>query len=160
MKFHASRRWRADFVHMPSRTLIEIEGGVFLHGGGRHSRGAGDAKDAEKYLEAVLAGWTVIRLTEKQLEIGVVERIACSSRTPPTPKLAKLSCERGPQSGRMPKWLLAVLTSLNQGMQLITKRNCQCLEVKNATSLPRNVESTCQFVMWLNRREWEFFLQF
>ena len=44
-------------------------------GGGRHNRGGGYAKDAEKYLEAVLAGWTVIRLAEKQLEIGSIERI-------------------------------------------------------------------------------------
>lgn len=76
VKFHASRRWRADFAHLASRTLIEIEGGIFLPGGGRHSRGVGYAKDAEKYLEAVLAGWRVIRLTEKQLEIGTIERVA------------------------------------------------------------------------------------
>ena len=75
VRFHTSRRWRADFAHMGSRTLIEIEGGIFIPGGGRHNRGGGYAKDAEKYLEAVLAGWTVIRLTEKQLEIGVIERI-------------------------------------------------------------------------------------
>ena len=60
---------------MGSRMLIEIEGGIFIPGGGRHNRGGGYAKDAEKYLEAVLAGWTVIRLTAKQLEIGLVERI-------------------------------------------------------------------------------------
>lgn len=75
VKFHASRRWRADFAHPETRTLIEIEGGIFLPGGGRHSRGAGYAKDAEKYLEAVLAGWTVIRLTQKQLELDFIERI-------------------------------------------------------------------------------------
>jgi very-short-patch-repair endonuclease len=80
VKFHASRRWRADFAHLASRTLIEIEGGIFLPGGGRHSRGAGYAKDAEKYLEAVLAGWTVIRLTERQLEIDFIERIVALLR--------------------------------------------------------------------------------
>ena len=82
VQFHASRRWRADFAHIESRTLIEIEGGIFLPGGGRHSRGAGYAKDAEKYLEAVLAGWTVIRLTERQLEIDIVERIVAWINTP------------------------------------------------------------------------------
>jgi very-short-patch-repair endonuclease len=80
VKFHASRCWRADFAHLASRTLIEIEGGIFLPGGGRHSRGAGYAKDAEKYLEAVLAGWTVIRLTERQLEIDFIERIVALLR--------------------------------------------------------------------------------
>ena len=80
VKFHASRRWRADFADLASRTLIEIEGGIFLPGGGRHSRGAGYAKDAEKYLEAVLAGWTVIRLTERQLEIDFIGRIVALLR--------------------------------------------------------------------------------
>ena len=80
MRFHTSRRWRADFAHMGSRTLIEIEGGIFLPGGGRHNRGGGYAKDAEKYLEAVLAGWTVIRLTEKQLDLDFIERIVALLR--------------------------------------------------------------------------------
>lgn len=43
--------------------------------GGRHNRGIGYAKDAEKYLEAAMAGWAVLRLTEKQLEIEFIERI-------------------------------------------------------------------------------------
>jgi len=81
-RFHPERKWRADFAHTESRTLIEIEGGIFIRGGGRHSRGAGYAKDAEKYLEAVLAGWTVIRLTEKQLELDFIERIVAWLNTP------------------------------------------------------------------------------
>lgn len=83
VRFHASRLWRADFAHMASRTLIEIEGGIFQRGAGRHNRGAGYAKDAEKYLEAVLAGWTVIRLTEKQLNLDFIERIVDWINTPP-----------------------------------------------------------------------------
>ena len=82
MKFHTSRLWRADFAHLPTRTLIEIEGGIFMKKGGRHNRGAGYAKDAEKYLEATLAGWTVLRLTGKQLEIGLIERIVAYLNTP------------------------------------------------------------------------------
>ena len=41
---------------------------------------AGYAKDAEKYLEAVLADWTVIRLTENQLELDFIERIVALLR--------------------------------------------------------------------------------
>ena len=80
--FHPTRKWRADFAHLESRTLIEIEGGIFMRAGGRHTRGSGYAKDAEKYLEAVLAGWRVIRLTERQLEIGPIERIVAMINTP------------------------------------------------------------------------------
>lgn len=92
VKFHTSRAWRADFAHLPSRALIEIEGGIFLPGGGRHSRGAGYAKDAEKYLEAVLAGWTVIRLTDKQLNLDFIERIVAFLNTPPAAE-CRSSCD-------------------------------------------------------------------
>lgn len=81
-RFHPERKWRADFGHLGSRTLIEIEGGIFQRGAGRHNRGAGYAKDAEKYLEAVLAGWTVLRLTEKQLDLDFIERIVAWINTP------------------------------------------------------------------------------
>lgn len=63
-----------------------------MRGGGRHSRGAGYAKDAEKYLEAVLAGWTVIRLTERQLEVGTIERIVALLNTPRAGEY-RLSCD-------------------------------------------------------------------
>lgn len=81
-QFHPARKWRADFAHMGSRTLIEIEGGIFMRTGGRHTRGGGYAKDAEKYLEAVLLGWTVLRLTERQLELDFIERIVALLNTP------------------------------------------------------------------------------
>ena len=73
-RFHPKRNWCADFAHVASRTLIKVEGGIFLRSGGRHNRGTGYAQDAEKYLEAVIAGWTVLRLTERQLELEVIER--------------------------------------------------------------------------------------
>ena len=73
--FHPERKWRADFAHLESRTLIEIEGGIFLAGGGRHNRAAGFVADAEKYLEAFLAGWNVVRLTEAQITAPNIERI-------------------------------------------------------------------------------------
>ena len=72
-RFHPDRKWRADFAHLSSRTLIEVEGGAWV--AGRHNRGSGFVKDAEKYLEAVLAGWRVVRLTERQLEADSLERL-------------------------------------------------------------------------------------
>ena len=53
-RFHAERRWRADFAHLSSRTLIESEGCIYING--RHNRGAGFSANLEKYLEAGLAG--------------------------------------------------------------------------------------------------------
>ena len=71
--FHPERKWRADFAHIESRTLIEIEGGIYIQG--RHNRPQGFAKDAEKYLEAALEGWRVLRLTELQITAAMIERI-------------------------------------------------------------------------------------
>ena len=72
-RFHPVRKWRADFAHIPSRTLIEIEGGIYVNG--RHNRGAGFAADLEKYMEASLAGWRVIRLGPNQLTIDCIARL-------------------------------------------------------------------------------------
>jgi len=91
VQFHTSRKWRSDFAHMPTRTLIEIEGGIFMRKTGRHNRGAGYAKDAEKYLEAAMVCWTVLRLTEKQLEIGIVERLVAWLNTLPEVAPSSLS---------------------------------------------------------------------
>jgi len=71
--FHPGRRWRADFAHIQSRTLIEIEGGIWIQG--RHNRAEGFLADIEKYFEAALTGWTVLRLSERQLTLESVARI-------------------------------------------------------------------------------------
>ena len=72
-RFHPTRKWRADFAHIPSRTLIEIEGGIWVRG--RHTTPRGFAADAEKYLEAALAGWRVLRLVDQQIKAPTLARI-------------------------------------------------------------------------------------
>ena len=74
-RFHPTRKWRADFAHVESRTLIEVEGGIYIAGGGRHNRAAGFLADLEKYLEAALAGWRVVRLAEPLITAPMVERL-------------------------------------------------------------------------------------
>lgn len=73
LQFHPTRKWRADFAIQSAGVLIEIEGGAFSRG--RHTRGTGFANDAEKYLEATLLGWTLIRLIPQQLNLTTIERI-------------------------------------------------------------------------------------
>lgn len=67
--FHASRKWRFDFVIGQGGTdqtvALEVEGGVFT--GGRHTRGSGFVKDLEKYNEAAALGWRIIRCQPKDL---------------------------------------------------------------------------------------------
>ena len=72
-RFHMDRKWRADFAHVESRTLIEVEGGIYVQG--RRNRPQGFAADAEKYLEAALAGWRVVRLADPLITAPMVERL-------------------------------------------------------------------------------------
>ena len=61
-RFMPERRFRFDFAWpWPAVLLaVEIEGGIWS--GGRHVRGQGFVNDADKYLHALEAGWTVIRV--------------------------------------------------------------------------------------------------
>lgn len=68
VRFHPKRRWRFDFVLEGTKIAIEVEGGIW--GMGRHTRGAGFEKDAEKMNEALVAGWKVLRVTPGHIRSG------------------------------------------------------------------------------------------
>jgi hypothetical protein len=79
-RFHPKRLWRFDLaftapVYQGSilgfrdiRLAVEIDGGGFVNG--RHSRGKGIEGDCEKYAEAMLLGWRVLRVTPAQVKSG------------------------------------------------------------------------------------------
>ena len=67
-KFHAVRKWRADFRLIKYPVLIEVEGGVFVNGG--HSRGKAYTNNCEKYSAMAIDGWFVIRATTDQVKSG------------------------------------------------------------------------------------------
>lgn len=68
-RFHPVRRWRFDFAWPDHKVAVEIEGGTWT--GGRHTRGGGFEADAEKYLEALMLGWRVIRAPGSMVKSGV-----------------------------------------------------------------------------------------
>lgn len=67
-RFHPIRQWRFDFAWPEYRVALEIEGGIWTGGG--HTRGRGYREDMEKYNEAALHGWIVLRFTPKQVKNG------------------------------------------------------------------------------------------
>ena len=77
--FAKPRRWRFDLAWEHLRFACEIEGGVFMPGGSRHSRGRGYENDCEKYAEALCRGWRVLRVTTDMVRdgraLGYLERI-------------------------------------------------------------------------------------
>lgn len=78
-RFHDKRLWRFDLAHPGRQIAVEIEGlgqyGTMSH----HQRHDGMAYDCEKYAEAAIAGWRLIRCTTRQVQQGIalgwIERI-------------------------------------------------------------------------------------
>jgi len=68
-RFHETRRWRFDFAWPEIKLAAEVEGGTWA--GGRHVRGKGFESDCEKYNEAALLGWTVLRFTASMVDDGM-----------------------------------------------------------------------------------------
>ncbi len=67
-RFAPPRRWRFDLAWLDRLLALEVDGGTWVRG--RHSRGIGTRKDAEKLNEAQLAGWTVLRATTDMVTDG------------------------------------------------------------------------------------------
>jgi len=67
-RFHCVRKWRFDFAWPELMLGVEVEGGTWIRG--RHTRGYGFEKDCEKYNEAALEGWLVLRFTGGMVRDG------------------------------------------------------------------------------------------
>jgi very-short-patch-repair endonuclease len=66
--FARPRLFRFDFAWPELKVAAEVEGGTWT--GGRHTRGDGFERDAEKYNLAALAGWRVLRFTAAMVRDG------------------------------------------------------------------------------------------
>ena len=64
-RFHPGRDWRFDFAIPSRRVAVVVESGAF--NGGRHIRPEGYLRDMEKYNEAAVSGWCVIRVLPGEL---------------------------------------------------------------------------------------------
>jgi len=69
-RFSPPRRWRLDFVlGWPNHFFaIEVEGGSWINGA--HNRGKRFEQDAEKYAEALIKGYKVLRVTSDMVFDG------------------------------------------------------------------------------------------
>lgn len=67
-RFAPPRRWRFDYC-WPDRLLaVEVDGGGWNNG--RHSRGLGMRNDCEKFAEALMRGWRVLRVMPEHVKSG------------------------------------------------------------------------------------------
>lgn len=65
-----TRHWRFDFCWDLYRLAVEVEGGTWLGKLGGHTSGRGYEVNCEKYNEAVLEGWRVLRVTGTMVKDG------------------------------------------------------------------------------------------
>ena len=73
-KFCSTRKWRFDFCDFPTMLAFEIEGSIW-GGRGRHVRGQGFSDDCEKYNEAQLMGFVVLRFSTGQVLKGKAVKV-------------------------------------------------------------------------------------
>ena len=68
LRFDDHRRWRLDLAWPPLLLAVELEGGTYLRGGGRHQRPEGFRSDCDKYNTLALEGWTLLRFTRDHVD--------------------------------------------------------------------------------------------
>ena len=93
-KFCSWRKFRADFALFPTSrpiTLIEIQGGVYLKGGGRHNRGPGYENDLLRSNIANLLGYICLAYSTKHIQEGAHLPDLDALTTPTKPTIFKLS---------------------------------------------------------------------
>lgn len=79
VRFHPTRKWKFDVAWLDDKIALEIEGAVFQNG--RHTRGKGYLADCEKYSEAAILGWIVLRVgAHEPHKIGDLLKRAFQSR--------------------------------------------------------------------------------
>lgn len=61
------RKFRLDFSYPDLKICIEKEGGIWMKGGGAHSRPQNIERDIEKYTRLGVEGWIIIRRQPKEL---------------------------------------------------------------------------------------------
>lgn len=66
LQFAPPRKWRFDFA-FENQVALEVQGGLFIPGGGRHNRGAALLKEHEKLNSAAKLGWRVLYCTPQNL---------------------------------------------------------------------------------------------
>src|SRR5689334_19903700 len=82
------RKHAWDLAWPDQRLLVDVQGGV--HAGGRHVRGYGYELDTEKWNLAVVAGYTILIVTTRQVETGAALRwidavLTCSTTRSSSP---------------------------------------------------------------------------
>lgn len=64
-KYNTSRKFKFDYANLPMKIAIEMEGGIYTGTG--HAKTGTYLKDMDKYNDAQLKGWIVLRYSWSQI---------------------------------------------------------------------------------------------
>lgn len=76
-RFDEKRKWRFDFAWPVKKLAAEVEGGT--KGQGRHNSPEGFEDDCEKYNNAAMQGWCVLRFTGDMVRNGVAIKVIATA---------------------------------------------------------------------------------
>lgn len=65
-QFHRTRKWKFDFAWPGLKVALEVEGGTWLAKGG-HNHPGDFLNDMDKYNEAAIDGWWMLRVTPEMV---------------------------------------------------------------------------------------------
>ena len=74
-KFHDCRRWRFDYALPAILVAVEYEGLPLQVQKSRHTTISGFCGDCEKYSEAAILGWCVVRVNAVSMESGLAHEL-------------------------------------------------------------------------------------
>jgi hypothetical protein len=72
LRFNPQRFWRFDWAWLAQMIALEIQGGLWVAGGGRHQRGAALLREMEKLNAAACLGWRILYATPDQVTTGEI----------------------------------------------------------------------------------------
>lgn len=79
-KFSKARKFKSDFAHIPSKTLIEIQGGTWSNSKMGHNSGSGIDRDYDKLAQAQMEGWAMFLLSSTMLNEKYIDKVAFTIR--------------------------------------------------------------------------------
>lgn len=79
-KFSPYRKYIADFAHVESHVIVEIQGGIWSNSKMGHNSGSGLERDYDKLCQAQIEGWAVFFLSSNMIKEEYIDKVATTIR--------------------------------------------------------------------------------
>lgn len=72
-RFHPDRKFRFDYAWPERKVAVEMNGGIWMKGGGAHSRPTNIKRDMEKNTLAAVLGWRILSYEPRRILDAIPE---------------------------------------------------------------------------------------